>query len=306
MNNTVAIITCRRPQGLERLLRALVQQELKDGCFDILVVDNACQSEVANLVSSLGNVSPVAIRYEEEAEPGIVAARNKCVACFLEGSQHNLTFIDDDEWPESPHWLQKLLTAQRTYNADIVTSHVISVGEPGTPRWAVDLIYGTNTLEEGQLLSAFYTNNLLISRNVLQLIQPAFSPDFAMTGASDYHFSLKCSRAGFKAYYTDAPVMEEFPASRATLRWFLRRGLRSGIGYTRSHVLEEPGIVAVTKCLFMSLVRVGRGVFSLFSGLLTLNRTRFTEGLFRFASAIGTVSGLFGAQLKEYKVIHGK
>jgi glycosyltransferase involved in cell wall biosynthesis len=306
MNNTVAIITCRRPQGLERLLRKLVQQELKGGCFDILVVDNACQSEVANLVSRLGNVSPVAIRYEEEPEPGIVAARNKCVACFLEGLQQNLVFIDDDEWPESTHWLQKLLTAQSDYNADIVTSHVISVGEAGTPGWAVDLIYGANTLEEGQLVRAFYTNNLLISRHVLQKIQPAFSRHFAMTGASDYHFSLKCSRAGFNAYYTEAPVIEEFPASRATLRWFLRRGFRSGVGYTRSHVLEEPGIIAVSKCLAMSLVRVGRGVLSVLSGLLTLNRTRFTEGLFRFASATGTVSGLFGAQLKEYKVIHGK
>lgn len=65
-------------------------------------------------------------------------------------------------------------------------------------------------------------------------------------------------------------------------------------------------IVAVPRSLFMASVRIGRGVLGLLLGLLTLNRTRLTDGLFRFSSAAGTVSGLFGAKLNEYEVIHGK
>lgn len=308
-DTTVAVITCRRPKGLERLLRALMQQQSDTsgtGGFNILVVDNACQAEIRELVALLAQQSPVAMGYHEEPEPGIVAARNKCVEVFLQSPQQNLVFIDDDEWPAAPDWLEKLLLAKERYQADIVTSHVMSVGEPGTPEWAVKLIYGSNRLREGQHLDVFYTNNLLIGREVLERISPAFDSRFAMTGSSDYHFSLKCSRAGFNAFYTDAPVIEEFPASRATLRWFLRRGFRSGVGYTRSHLLEERAIVAVFRSLFMALVRIGRGLLGLAHGLLTLNRTRLTDGLFRFASAAGTVLGLFGAELNEYRVIHGR
>lgn len=275
------------------------------GGFNILVVDNACQEEIRELVMQMAPQSPVAMAYQEEPEPGIVAARNKCVEVFLRSPQQNLVFIDDDEWPAAPDWLENLLLAKERYEADIVSSHVISVGEPGTPEWAVQLIYGYNHLHEGQPMKVFYTNNVLIDRKVLEHVTPAFDNRFAMTGASDYHFSLKCRKAGFKVFYTGAPVEEEFPRSRATVRWFLRRGFRSGIGYTRSHVFEEGFPVASGRCLVMFFVRIGRGIISIVFGVITLNKLRCVEGLFRFASAAGTGLGLFGAKLDEYKQIHG-
>ena len=243
--------------------------------------------------------------YHDEPERGIVAARNKCVEVFLRSPQQNLVFIDDDEWPASPDWLQALLRAKERYQADVVTSHVISVGEPGTPEWAVQLIYGSNRLREGQRVNVFYTNNVLIDRKVLEHISPAFDNRFAMTGASDYHFSLKCRKSGFTAHYTSAPVEEEFPLSRATVRWFLRRGFRSGVGYTRSHLFQESFPVAISRCLMMFFVRAGRGLAGSALGLLTLDKRRCVEGLFRFASAAGTVMGFFGVRLDEYKQIHG-
>ncbi|MDP5030746.1 MAG: glycosyltransferase [Paraglaciecola sp.] len=305
-NNLVAIITCQRPQGLLRLIKALQQQKTEESSFDILIVDNACQPDIAKLISSQAVNSHVSIYYEQESIPGIVAARNKCVSWFLKQQYNALVFIDDDEWPANENWLNKLVQAQKKYQSDIVTSHVISVGEQDTPGWAVKLIYGKNKFQEGQKLTTFYTNNLLIRRPVLQQLQPAFDQRFAMTGASDYHFALRCRKLGFTAYYTDAPVIEEFPTSRANLKWFLRRGFRSGIGYSRSHLFEERFIIAILLCIFMFAMRVARGCIKLLYGIVTLNRTRVTEGLFRFASAIGTLAGLFGTKVNEYRVIHGK
>lgn len=301
----VAVITCRRPAGLERLLRSLMGQRHEQASFRILVVDNACEPLIAELVAVLNAESGVAVEYEQEPEPGIVAARNKCVSLFLASDARHLVFIDDDEWPEKPDWLERLVAAKTRYNADIITSHVLSVGEPGAPEWAVKLIYGDNRLTEGQQVTKFYTNNLLLDRRVLESLKPAFDARFAMTGASDYHFAIRCRTQGFRAHYTNAPVVEEFPASRGTASWFMARGFRSGIGYARTHVFEDGAGKAVALCVGMSVVRCGLGIGTLVLGTLTINRTRVVAGLFRLASATGTIAGLTGVKHEEYRQIHG-
>jgi len=304
---TITIITCRRPVWLERLLTSLTKQIVDTTTqLDILVVDNACENITQNIVNKVSAKSPYKITYASEKTPGIVAARNKCVTEFLKTDAQYLFFIDDDEWPAENNWAQTLLNKQKEYNADVVTSHIISVGEQGTPAWAVELIYGKNPLKEGDVVNKFYTNNLLICRNVLEKITPAFDKRFAMTGASDYHFALKCTKAGFKAFYTDAPVIEEFPKSRATLKWFLKRGFRSGIGFTRSHLFEDSLLSALFYCLAMAGVRVTRGIGYILLGLLTVNKTTLVNGLFRFCSAAGTIAGFFGIKHDEYKTIHGE
>lgn len=274
--------------------------------LDILVVDNACDKDTENVVVEISGNSPFPITYQTEQVKGIVAARNKCVDHFLTTDSEFLIFIDDDEWPANESWASDLINQQQKYNADIMTSHVISVGEEGTPSWAIDLIYGKNSLTEGAQLTKYYTNNLLIKRNVLEEITPAFDKRFAMTGASDYHFALKCTKAGFKAFYTDAPVIEEFPKSRATVKWFLRRGFRSGIGYTRSHLFEEANSMAISRGISMAAVRFLRGLLYCLKGLITMNKTTLVDGLFRICSAAGTLAGFFGIKHDEYNVIHGK
>lgn len=302
---TIAIITCRRPEGLKRLLTALSAQRVTpDTDLDILVVDNACQDEIKDLVATANGTCPFPISYEREPQSGIVYARNKCVSCFLETDSQCLLFIDDDEWPANETWAQDLLKAQVLHQADIVASHVVSVGEPGTPPWALELMYGKPRTREGQPMPIFYTGNLLICRKVLETIRPAFDERFAMTGASDYHFALKCTRAGFKAIYTDAPVIEEFPRDRATLKWFIRRGFRSGIGYTRSHLFEDGLLKTLGRGALMSVLRVGKGAVNSLAGIVMFDKTRLVDGLFRFASATGTLAGFFGLTYHEYQDRH--
>ncbi len=304
---TIAIITCRRPKWLQRLLEALIKQKVDSGTeLDIIVVDNAGEEAVEEVVSQVIADSPFQINYFHEAQPGIVFARNRCVTEFLKTDSQNLFFIDDDEWPEADSWAQNLLNKQKEYQVDIITSHVISVGEESTPQWAIQLIYGKNQFKEADLAPVFYTNNLLISRKTLETVTPAFDKRFAMTGASDYHFALKCKKAGFVSRYTVAPVLEEFPKSRATVKWFLKRGFRSGIGFTRSHLFEESISKAIFRCLIMSGVRLLRGLGYFLLGVVTLNKTTVVDGLFRICSSVGTIAGFFGIKHNEYDTIHGQ
>lgn len=304
---TIAIITCRRPKWLQRLLEALIKQQVAANTeLNIIVVDNAGEQAVEQVVANIATQSPFEINYFHEANAGIVFARNRCVSEFLQTDSQNLYFIDDDEWPESDSWAQDLLDKQKEYQVDVMTSHVISVGEAGTPEWAIDLIYGKNNFKEGDPAPVFYTNNLLISRKVLETVTPAFDKRFAMTGASDYHFALKCQKAGFSSKYTVAPVLEEFPKSRATVKWFLRRGFRSGIGFTRSHLFEDSLVKAIVHCTLMSGVRLVRGIGYCLLGAVTFNKTTFVDGLFRMCSAAGTIAGFFGIKHNEYNTIHGQ
>ncbi len=303
----VAVITYKRPLWLKRLLHSLNTQDVRDGLIlDILVVDNDCDPDIEQMIQEIGKSSPFRIFYKKETSKGIVSARNCAVEHFLNEDYQSLIFIDDDEWPQKDSWVQTMVDSQRDYHADIITGQVISVGEPGTPKWAVDLIYGKAKCTEGTSVKVFYTNNLLLSRHVLEKVRPAFDSRFAMTGASDYHFALKCSRMSFYAVHVDAPVMEEFPKSRATVKWFLRRGFRSGIGYTRSHLFEEHFMPATVRCVAMAGVRALRGGVYLLTGMITMNKLKIVDGLFRFSSSVGTVMGFFGIKYNEYNVTHGK
>ncbi|MCQ8849379.1 glycosyltransferase [Alteromonas stellipolaris] len=303
---TIAIITCKRPIWLARLLDALQEQVFsEDLTLSILVVDNACDKETKDIVDKRRS-GRIPIQYDVEEQAGIVYARNKCVSITTSMNSDYLIFIDDDEWPKEKTWASDLVLSAKKYAADIVTSHVISVDEAGKQNWATEILYPAPEHTKGQALSVFYTNNLLLSKHVMRKMSPCFDERFAMTGASDYHFALKCSQAGLKCVYTDAPVVEEMPSSRKDVKWFCRRGFRSGIGFTRSHMFEEPLFKAILRSLFFSLVRVMRGVVLIFKSLFGQNKGTLVDGLFRVCSGFGTFMGLFGVKHDEYKKIHGK
>lgn len=275
--------------------------------FFIYVIDNACDHDVKSMVETMDQQHPdIPISYFAEEQKGIVFARNRCVEEFLKTEAHGLLFIDDDEWPADENWINKLYQAFVNFKSDIVTSNVISVASKTTPKWATELLYGTNRMQDGEIAPIFYTNNVLISRKVLDSIQPAFDVRFANTGASDYHFALKCRNSGYICHYTNAPVIEEFPESRAKVSWFIRRGYRSGIGFTRSHLFEFSPLRSIPECLLWSLIRLFRGFSLLLIYPFRLKSLFLVDGLFRIASAVGTIAGFFGLTYEEYKETHGQ
>lgn len=300
----ICIITFRRPAQLLRLLHALAQQQLEGVQASITVVDNDPDGSAEEACSSFAGETALPVNYLVESEPGIVAARNRCAATFLDSNADLLAFIDDDEWPQEPTWLSNLVRTRQVFDADVVAGDVVSTGNDDVPKWATEILYAPSNRDVGQKVPVFYTGNLLISRHVLENLRPPFDKRFALTGASDYHFALRCSRAGYVAVHADAPVVEEFPRDRARVAWFLRRGFRSGAGHSRSHLIEDAAYKAVPQCVARAAARCGLGVALIVAGLFSFSTARLVRGMFRVSSSIGSIAGLLGLTHHEYRRLH--
>lgn len=302
----IATISHSRPVGLARLLKHLEAQQIDHGLYlAICVVDNDCTGRNDEVVAR-AQTGPYKIDLIKEPQKGIVHARNKAVEFFLRSDFEALAFIDDDEWPEHDHWAQNLIAAQAESQAPIITGDVVCKPDNKSFDWVAEAMGRPFKAKNLMRVAKFYSNNVLILRNVLETIQPAFDPRFNLSGGEDLHFAIRCRRAGFKAIYTSkAPAVELFPASRASISWFIMRGFCNGSGAARAALYEAPGLAVYGQQIIMAALRFGRGSITSLHGILTFNKGRFVLGLMRGGAGIGTIAGLFGGKFDSYKTIHG-
>lgn len=302
----IAVITYKRPKGLEKLLDALKSQQTEGIDIQVLIVDNDCTGENSKVVDSVSQSYPYQLKLVEEPQRGIVAARNRAVDEFLKSDAEILVFIDDDERPVDDDWLMTLVNTQREESCEIVYSDVYTVPESKKIKWVEEAFRIKKQKNDVSEITKFYTNNLLITRRVLEEIFPAFDERFALTGSSDLHFSVKCINAGFRAVYTPfAPVQEIFPASRATFKWFFLRGYRSGEGATRASIYEGEFPVTHLKCIGMGGARFIYALWQFIRAGILLNKGILANAIFRLGASFGTFGGFFNLKYHEYKVIHG-
>jgi hypothetical protein len=96
---TVVICTRDRPDGLKTALSSLASQS--DPRFDVLVVDNSNDGQVARTLCEFDGLS---IRCCHEPLPGLSRARNRALA---EVHSRLIAWIDDDEVAD-PRWIEWL------------------------------------------------------------------------------------------------------------------------------------------------------------------------------------------------------
>src|SRR5690606_359612 len=106
----LCIVTCRRPDGLRRLLLALNSLKFREWCrpnIRVIVVDNDPESRSIELCRSLAPDLRWPVTATTEPRRGIPFARN--TALKVAGTDVDfVAFVDDDEVPD-PHWLDELL-----------------------------------------------------------------------------------------------------------------------------------------------------------------------------------------------------
>jgi succinoglycan biosynthesis protein ExoM len=272
----------------------------------VLVVDNDCTGENSKVIGSLPSGYPYQLKLVEEPQRGIVSARNRAVDEFLKSDAEVLVFIDDDEWPVSNDWLMTLVNTQREESCEIVYSDVYTVPESKKIKWVEDAFRINKQKREVSEIKKFYTNNLLITRKVLEEVSPVFDERFAMTGSSDLHFAVKCIKSGFRAVHTPfAPVQEIFPASKATFKWFFLRGYRSGEGATRANIYEGEFPITHLKCIGMGGARFIYALWQFIKAGILLNKGMLANAIFRLGASLGTFGGFLNLKYHEYKVTHG-
>ena len=302
----VAIITCKRPTGLEKLLSALMRLEFPDFSdirLRIIVVENGEKLEVEGQVESF-RAAGLDIIYAHESTPGISYARNRAMDIALPCGEY-MAFIDDDEYP-SPNWLNALLGCALSCQAQVVRGPVVPVFPVEAPKWVeVGGFFKRKRHPSGTAVSYGASNNILIKSSLLREDGLRFDHRFALTGGEDTFFFMQLQlRTGVKVIWSDeAIVFEDVPMSRISESWLARRACREGSNMPHYDA-------ALGGKAFFRLRWFAQGVAHMLIALLRLCLSLVSGELQRvgarceFSLGLGMVRGSIGHEINEYADRH--
>lgn len=302
----VAIITCKRPHGLSKLLSALTCLEFPDFPdirFRVVVVENGVKLEVEGQVDHY-RAAGLDVVYAHEPTPGISYARNRAMEIALECGEY-FAFIDDDEYP-APGWLNALLKCALFARAQVVRGPVLSVFPPEAPDWVkVGDFFRRERHPTGTVVIYGASNNILVESALVRRDGLRFDHHFALTGGEDTLFFMQLyRRTGVEVIWSDeAIVYEDIPMSRISRKWLARRASREGSN------MPQYDAVLGGKALFRlrwavqgmahMVIALPRWFLSFASGELqrVCARCEFSLGL-------GMLRGSLGGEINEYSDRH--
>ena len=282
----VCIATCRRPEGLRKLLLSVGRQQFKKvlpPAIYVFIADNDPGGSAGRIVEAVGASFRHAIEYSIVEKRGIPFVRNRLVTMARECDL--IAFVDDDEEVES-NWLDEMLFTMHQSGAPVVTGPVIGRFESLPPRWAVDgRFYDSARHATGRDMSIFYTGNVIMERGLLDHYEKPFEESMALCGGTDALLAMRLIDDGARCVWCDdAVVNEDIPTSRVNMRWYLRRRFRIGnssvycrrIAGRRSSVFEEllramhNGFLGIAVCgssVWRGRHKIVRGLGYMFTGV---------------------------------------
>ena len=303
---TVAIITCNRQAGLEKLLSALLQ--LRFPTFPttqcrVVVVENGAKLAAEAQVKRYRERG-LDVIYAHEPTPGISYARNRAMDHAMHMGEY-FAFIDDDEYPD-PVWLDALLSCAISTNASVVRGPVLPVYPEGAPAWAeAGGFFRRERFPTGTVVKYGACNNVLIRSELLRDSGLRFNARFALTGGEDTLLFLQlCEQTKVKIIWCDtAVVFEDLPLDRLSSAWLVRRVMREGANMPQYDAV-------IGKSRFFRLRWTLQGLAHIATALPLQVRSLFGDELQRIRSrrelalGVGMIRGSFGGEINEYGERH--
>lgn len=292
---SVCICTFRRNRMLERLLRALGNQET-DGLFEfsVVVVDNDTSGGAGDTVARLRTELGLSIDYDVEHENTIPAARNRALD-LAKGNY--IGIIDDDEFAPR-HWLITLYRAIQSYGVDGGLGPVYPFYGQKPPLWVLKGRFGERpVIRTGTLLSwdDTRTGNVLLKRGVFDRDHLRFDPRWRTSG-SDRAFFKEAIAAGYRFIAVkEAPVYETVPPQRWKKTYYLRRALVQGYNTHKNVAGEIRGVQRITVPLRLA---AAAGIYALalpFS--LIIGPHMYVKALERGGHHLSRLMAMFGIEL---------
>lgn len=237
---SVIVPTRGRPTSLERALRSILAQTLRDD-VELIVVDNDSAGSALAVVESLEKTAPLPMIYVPQPSPGVSNARN---AGMARAAGELIAFLDDDE--SAPNdWLANLVKVQGEFDADVVFGPVVGELPPGAnARDAAFLqrFFSREGPRRSGVIDGYHgCGNSLIRRTALPHPRAPFSPARNRIGGEDDLLFGQMQAAGARfAWAADAWVAEHVPPERATLSYALRRGFAFGQGPSSAAAAAGP------------------------------------------------------------------
>lgn len=301
----VCVVTHRRPEGLLRLLGALESLERPPGVrMRAVVIDNDAAASAREVCRDAAERVSYPVQYGVEKRRGIPQARNRALVQGL--SDDFVAFLDDDEVPETG-WLAALLRAQREHAADAVAGPCLPRFEAPPPAWVVEGgFFERPRFASGASLEVAFTHNVLVRTAALAEMRALFDERLALCGGSDVELFRRFARRGHRIVWCDAAaVYDQVPASRATLRWVLRRALRVGASNARIQRMHAPGRRTGASLVAHGLWCVARACAALAVAPLR-GRAAAARALHLACFGLGRLAAPFGLRVDEYRVTDGR
>lgn len=301
MKIAVVAITYKRPDGLRKLLRGLMRQDLAGTPVEeinIVIVDNDPQGSASAVLAEFRSSGRIRITGLNEKRPGIPFARNRGMFHAIEGNDY-FAFIDDDEYP-SQTWLRNLLAVAIDLYGDCVLGPVTPVFPEDTPRWIRNsrVFEGWKHPDRAQIFEAA-TNNVLVRSAFVRKHRIDFDERMQASGGSDYRFFRQCVAAGMVIHWSAAAeVFEDIPRSRTTVRWMAQRQIRLGNTFALDARLSRR-TARILKLYAIGLARTGAGLIGLPS--LLLSSRWGTNAAIHLLRGIGILTGIHGYRHDEYE-----
>jgi len=225
---SICIASCRRPEGLARLLASLARLEPPDGlAWEVIVVDNDPEGGAAPLLSACGLPG---LRRLAEPRRNIAHARNRA----LDAARGRwLAFLDDDEVAE-PGWLAAFAARVRAGDCDGLFGPVLPQLERDVTPWLrAEAFYARARHPTGTRLgrAELSTSNAFVRRSLLE--RRRFDPALGLRGGSDTELFGRLLELGARFLWCDeARVHEWVPPARHRLGWLAQRAFRGGFVHT--------------------------------------------------------------------------
>ncbi len=224
---SVCVATCRRPQGLARLLQSLVRLEHPGVRWELVAVDNDPEGSAASVLARFQERLP--LRALAEPRRNIAHARNRALEA-AEGSW--IAFVDDDEAVE-PGWLAAYWARAGRGEQDGWFGPVLPVLEGNAPPWLGPHFYDRPRHRTGTPLGVgdLRTGNALVRAALFG--ERRFDPSLGLHGGSDSELLGRMLRSGARFAWCDEAIVHEYiPPARRRLRWLSQRAFRGGFTHT--------------------------------------------------------------------------
>ncbi|NPC41219.1 glycosyltransferase [Nocardioides sp. zg-1230] len=299
----IGICTHRRLEGLKSLLVSIAALDVPArSVLRVIVVDN---DSTGSAEAALPQDFPLQITYAIEKMPGIPAARSRCVA--LAENDDYILFVDDDE-RVAASWVVEMLASAQEEAADGVGGLVAYEYDSAPPRWIAEGgFFDAPATPHRAVIPFAATNNLLLHVPTLhRLGVTTFDGSLQFSGGSDVELTSRLVRAGARLVWHAHPlVTETVPAERISIRWCLKRAIRTGEGVARLRVGSfTPTLPQRLFILVLGLAKVGGAFPALGVGALQRNPAVVGRAVRGGMRGIGMARFAFGRRGAEYASRH--
>lgn len=246
MDLSVIIPTYNRPNLLLQALQSLQEQSLTE--FEIVIVDNAAEPDVAQMLNDFNRIAKVPVRYVVEPNLGAHHARH----AGARATKSAVLLFGDDDQTFDRRWVEAYARAFAEH------PEMIAAGGPIRPRWeSSPPQWMRNLMRRGKMFpvlglieifdefrldskGVIFSGNMAIRRSALFELG-GFGPDLFgeyLLGDGETGLNHKLWERGMLVgYVPDATVYHYIPRERMTVEYFRRRMANEGACdmYTRFH-----------------------------------------------------------------------